>query len=437
MRGPDPNPAARRLPFRRHVDRLANGLPVVTVEMPHLHAASIVLFAKVGSRYESVRDNGLSHFLEHMLFRGTAALPDAYRLSHAIEAIGGTLYAETGRDYSLYQVSLHPDTLADGLRLFGEIFTRPAFADIEVERRVILEELSEDLDDAGRFVQIDDLARAAAFDGHPLAQRIIGPRRNVERFSLADVQRHFQRRYAAANTVLCVAGAARRSQVRAVTAAAFAAIPAGRRQPTAPPRRPAGPRLIVTRHAASQTEVQILFRAFGERDRDYPALLLLARVIDDGMSTRLHRRLIDELGLAYYVSGSVEHFHDTGLYEIDGAAAHENVPAFVAESVRVLQRLCREPPTDDELDKAKRRYRWDLESGFDDPDAMASWWGGTELFFGPVGYTEKLARIAAVTPRDVQRAAARIFRPERMTVACVGLLSRAHARQVQAIVQNG
>src|SRR3954462_3499972 len=97
----------RRLASRRHDDQLPCVLTVVTIEMPHLHSVSVVMFAKVGSRYERPRDNGLSHFLEHMLFRGTTALPDAYRLSHAIEAIGGTLYAETGRDYSLYQVNLH------------------------------------------------------------------------------------------------------------------------------------------------------------------------------------------------------------------------------------------------------------------------------------------------------------------------------------------
>jgi len=111
--------------FSRHKDVLPNGLTVVTVELPHLHSVSVVMYARVGSRYEPVADNGLSHFLEHMLFRGTERLPDAYALNHAIEALGGTLYAETGRDYSLYQISLHPETLQPGLELFGEIFATP------------------------------------------------------------------------------------------------------------------------------------------------------------------------------------------------------------------------------------------------------------------------------------------------------------------------
>src|SRR5205814_3766020 len=126
--------------FSRYKDTLDNGLRLVTVELPHLHTASVVMYARVGSRYESRADNGLSHFLEHMLFRGTESHPDAFRINRAIEGLGGTLYAETGRDYSLYQLSLPPETLSDGLELFGDIFRAPVFDGIEVERRIILEE---------------------------------------------------------------------------------------------------------------------------------------------------------------------------------------------------------------------------------------------------------------------------------------------------------
>ncbi|MEO6951986.1 MAG: pitrilysin family protein [Polyangia bacterium] len=424
----------KRLPFRRHLDELPSGLPFVTIELPHLHSVSIVMYAKVGSRYESARDNGLSHFLEHMLFRGTKALPDAYRLSQAIEAIGGTLYAETGRDYSLYQVSLHPDSLAAGIELFGEIFSVPVFADLDVERRVILEEMSEDLDDKGRFIQIDDIARAAAFPDHKLGQRIIGTRDNVKGFAPTDVRRHFAHGYGGANMLLCISGAVRHGKVLPLVRRAFAAVPTGKRLKATPPKQPTKPEVVITRHASSQTQLQVLFRTFGETDPMYAPLLMLSRIVDDGMSTRLHRRMIDELGLAYYVSGSCEHFHDTGLFEIDGAAAHDNVPAMLDEALRVLWRLRTEVPSLEELDKAKRRYRWDLESTFDDPDAMASWWGGTELFGGPVSYEAKLARIAAVTPDDVRRTAARIFRKERITVAAVGLLGAAQRRQLQRTV---
>jgi predicted Zn-dependent peptidase len=423
--------------FARHKQRLDNGLTSVTVELPHLHSVSVVMYARVGSRYETPNDNGLSHFLEHMLFRGTARLPDAYALNHAIEALGGTLYAETGRDYSLYQISLHPETLIPGLELFGEIFSAPAFADVDVERRIVLEEMLEDHDEDGRLINIDDIARLAVWPDHPLGYRITGPNDNVERFGANDVRRHFASHYGARNMVLTVSGAVAHAEVQPVVARAMGALAPGAALTVMPPLDGQNePRFVYVRKEGSQTDVQLLFRAFAETDPDFPALIALGRIVDDGMSTRLHRRVVDELGLAYYVSASLEAFVDAGLYEVDGNCAHESAPALVRESLAVLARLRDEPPSAAELDKAQRRYRWDLEASFDDPDAMAGWWGGTELFFGPRTLEDKVARVRAVTPEMVQRVAARLVRPERLTVACVGQLSRKAEREVRGIVET-
>ena len=423
--------------FSRHKDVLPNGLTVVTVELPHLHSVSVVMYARVGSRYETVADNGLSHFLEHMLFRGTERLPDAYALNHAIEALGGTLYAETGRDYSLYQISLHPETLQPGLELFGEIFATPAFADVDVERRIVLEEMHEDHDEDGRLVNIDDLARLEVWPDHPLGYRITGPYENVERFDDGDVRRHFASHYGARNMVLAVSGAVKRDDVIGTLHRVFGTLAEG--QPlevTPPPESQDKPRFLYTPREGSQTNVQVLFRAFPETDPDFPALIALGRIVDDGMSTRLHRRVVDELGLAYYVTASMEPFVDAGLYEIDGACVHKHVPALVRESIAVLQKLRDTPPLQEELDKAQRRYRWDLEASFDDPDAMAGWWGGTELFFGPLTVEAKVERVKKVTPEAVQRFAKRLLRPERLTVACVGMLTKKLERQVRGIVEK-
>jgi predicted Zn-dependent peptidase len=395
------------------------------------------MYAKVGSRYESERDNGLSHFLEHMLFRGTERLPDAFQLNHAIEALGGTLYAETGRDYSLYQIRLHPESLSPGIALFGEIFAGPAFADIDVERRIILAEMLEDLDDDGRLVNIDDIARRAVWPDHPLGYRITGPYDNVERFDLGDVRRHFGGFYGARNMVLSVSGDVEHARVLDEVSRAMSALPPGRELTVTPPvDGQTAPQLVYVENEGSQTSLQLLFRGLPELAPEYPSLMALARVVDDGMSTRLHRRLCDELGLAYYVSGSLEHLVDTGLFEVDGTAGHANVPRLVRESLALLGRLRDEPPTVEELDKAKRRYRWDLEASFDDPDAMAGWFGGTELFYAPLDFDDKLARLASVTPESVQAVARHVFRPERLTVACVGLLRKRDEAEVRRIVES-
>jgi predicted Zn-dependent peptidase len=195
-----------RPPYQVARARLSNGLKLVTIETPHLHSATLCLYVRAGSRYETEATNGLSHFLEHMLFRGSARYPSSFALNLAIEELGGTLYAETGRDYSLYQIALNPRHLQRGMEILGDLFAAPEFRDIDLERQIIVEEILEDLDDRGRNVNIDDQSRRQFWGEHPLGFPITGPLRNVRRFSTRDVRAHFRRFYGAANMVLTVAG---------------------------------------------------------------------------------------------------------------------------------------------------------------------------------------------------------------------------------------
>jgi predicted Zn-dependent peptidase len=425
------------LPRFRHVkDVLPNGLRLVTVELPHLHSAALVVYAKVGSRYESPGDNGLSHFLEHMLFRGSACHPSSYALNFAIEDLGGTLYAETGRDYSLYQISLDPAHLADGIAILGDIFGAPAFTQLELEREIILEEINEDLDEGGRDVNLDDLARQLAFPGHPLGQKITGPTANVERFDVDDCRRHFGRFYGARNLIFCVAGPVERDAVVRMAAPVLDALPPGERAASEPPGPlGGGPHFAYVEDKAAQTEVQILFRALPESHPDFVALQALGRVLDDGMSTRLHYTLCDQLGLAYYVSSAIEPYHDAALFELEGAAAHGKLNELVGGMLGLLDKLRTEPVSDKELAKAKRRYRFDLAQAFDDANAMAGWFGGTELFYPPPSYEAKVERMEAVTAADIQRAAAHVLQPDGLVVAASGGLSERQKRALEAKVK--
>ncbi len=423
--------------FKRVMDVLPNGLRLVTVELPHLHTAALVVYAKVGSRYESPQDNGLSHFLEHMLFRGTERYPSSYALNYAIEDLGGTLYAETGRDYSLYQISLNPELVAQGIDLFAEIFGAPAFTQLELEREIVLEEINEDLDEKGRDLNLDDLGRRLAFPDHPLGQKITGPPENVARFTVEDCRRHFARFYGAENLIVCVSGPVQRDAVLAAALPTLGGLPRGAPATSEAPAPPGGgPKYAYVENPGAQTSVQILFRALPESDPDFVVVQALGRVLDDGMSTRLHYTLCDQLGLAYYVSSSIEPFHDAALFELDGAAAHAKFGELVTGMFTLLGRFRTELVTPEELSKAKRRYRYDLASAFDDADAMAGWFGGTELFYPPPSYEQKVARMEAVTAEDIQRAARRVFEPERLIVAASGGLSAKQRRDVQKIVED-
>src|SRR3954452_12999202 len=181
----------KKAPYRVFRSLLPSGLRIVTIETPYLHTANLCLYVRAGSRYETDASNGLSHFVEHMLFRGSSRYPDSFALNLAIEEIGGTLYAETGRDYSLYQIPLQPSELGRGLAIMGDLFSTPAFRDIDLERQIIIEEILEDMDEDERNVNLDDLSRTVAWAKHPLGYTITGPLRNVRRFTVDDVRAHF------------------------------------------------------------------------------------------------------------------------------------------------------------------------------------------------------------------------------------------------------
>jgi predicted Zn-dependent peptidase len=424
-------------PYRVYRDLLPNGLRLSTVETPHLHSAVVAVYVRAGARYETPRTNGLSHFVEHMLFRGSERFPTSFLLNRAIEERGGTLYAETGRDYSLYHVALRPKDVAVAMDILGNLFAAPTFRDIELERPIILEEILEDLDDRGRNVNIHDISRAVAWRGHPLGFPVIGPSRNVRRFTTSDVRQHFRRFYGARNMALCVAGRVKRADVRRLAGQAFAKVPRGKRvEPQAASSHLDGPQVKFVNDEGSQVQLQLVFHAFPEWDPAFPALATLMRLLDDGMSTPLHYRVCDQKGLAYHVSAGLEPLHDSALVEIDAACSPENLAQLVAEILSILRGLATMTVPPAELEKAKRRYIGDLEAGFDDLDGLCGWFGGTELFFRPYSHVERARRVQRVRSEDVQSVASRVFSPKRLTAVAVGPQRPAIAAEVRRLLRK-
>lgn len=432
-----PSASLRSLDPAVATTRLPNGLRVTTVALPHLHTANVALFVKVGSRFETPQDSGLSHFVEHMLFRGTEQHPTSLALNTAVEELGSTLHAETGRDYTLFQLALEPSHVSAGIALLGELLGCPRFADIELERALVLEEMNEDYDEDGVETNVDDIARGLMFGKHALGQRIIGPRANVQRFSAADVRRHFATFYGATNALLCVAGPVEHARVVAAAKRGMSRLPTGAPAIPAPaPAPPAGPILRHVRDAGSQTNLAVLFHGVSELDPDYLAFVTLLRVLDDGMSTRLHYQLADQRGLAYSIHAGIEPLSDIALFEVAGATANGKVPELVREILALLSGLCQGKLEEAELVKARARYRYDTLASIDDAAAMAGWFGGAALYFPPPPLSRRLAAISRVTRKDVIAAARRVLRPEGLVVSAVGALSRSKASELRQVVTS-
>ncbi len=217
--------------------------------------------------------------------------------------------------------------------------------------------------------------------------------------------------------------------------AAFSRVRSGsRRRPRAPEPNGHGPRFRAVHNESAQTQVHVLFHALPETDPGYSALRALIRVLDDGMSTRLHYQICDQKGLAYSVAGSLHSYHDAALLEVDAACSHAKLPALVTETLAMLGRFREELVGEDELEKAKRRFVSDVESSYDDLDGLCGWFGGTELY-SPADPQDKRARaLARVRPAEIREVARRVLRPERLSVTAVGALGHALSRKVEKIV---
>lgn len=422
-------------PLERHTSVLANGLQVVVQPLPHLHTLTVALYFRAGPRFEAPADSGLSHFLEHMLHRGTEAFPSAWHLSDAVERLGSELVAETGRDLCRFALSLSPTQLDEGLALLAEIFSRPRFTEIDTEREVVLEEQQEDYDEDGVETAAGDIAVALALGDHPLGGRILGPPENVKSFSVADLKRHFRRCCGARNMILYVAGPVSTAAAVASAQTHLAALPAGQALAGEAPRlaqRRAQFRYVA--NADSQTEISIVFPAVPADDPMYAACEAMLGVLDGGMSSRMHSRLYDDLGLAYSCGAWMETWHDCGLLHLSADTSHAKVTALITELLTLLGALVATPVHDDELAKVRRRFRLQAARRLDDATRLGELYGGEALYYAPPSLEERLAAIEAVDAAAIQAAARRIFRPAAMTLVLVGTLPRRTVRQLRKTV---
>jgi predicted Zn-dependent peptidase len=187
---------------------------------------------------------------------------------------------------------------------------------------------------------------------------------------------------------------------------------------------------------SAQAEVQLLFRAFADDHPLYPALVAFLRLLDDGMATPLHYRVCDRKGLAYHVSAGIDPLNDASLLEISAACASEKLPDLVSEILGVLRELRDEAVAPVEIDKVKRRYARDLESGFDDVEGLCAWFGDSLLFDRPLrSPVERYQRMAQVTGTQIETVARDVLRPENLIATAVGTFKPAVARKVASIVR--
>ncbi len=404
-----------------HTTRLANGCVIATAEMPHMHSCCVALWALAGSRHESARHGGIAHFVEHLVFKGTASR-SATQILREVEGVGGSLDAYTETDHTCYYARATPDRLGGFADVLFDMYRNAAFAtdDVEREREVIEEEILMYQENPGQAV--DDLLSETAWPGHPLGRPITGTPATLARTGADELRAFNQSRYVGANTLVTVAGPVAHAEVVACMEAA-AALPRGRRAQTRPfPQadRTTGPRLRFDTREIEQAHFSLAFHTHGRTAGERHASKLLSVLLGENMSSRLFQRLREDRGLCYSVQSDLTLLEDTGLFTVYAGVDAEKIVPSVQLALRELRKLADRPPTKPELAAAKDYTIGMLRLSADSTTAQAMWLGESLLAHRrAIRPEETIDALAAVTPAEISSAARTIFQPARATLAAV------------------
>lgn len=405
---------------------LANGLRIITYHMPYTRSAAVQFFVGVGARNESPEKSGISHFVEHMVFKGTELRPKPVQISEAIEGVGGSLDASTDHEHTNYRALVPSTYFATAVDVITDMLRSPLLLNEEIarERSVIVEEISSTYDSPSDIV--DFLFDELLWGDHPLGRDIAGTKQTVRRIKRADLAAHLADGYRPNRIVVSVAGNVDHDAVVEEISKGWsdlAPAPAGHTLPDPAVVHPngTGPIVLPYKKRTEQTNLILGVPALPYTHPDRYTQDVLDAILGGGMSSRLFVEIRENRGLAYSVSSFVRSYRDTGAFGVHAAVDNgELVPAIegiLSELVRIKEMSV----PDTELRKVKEYIKGHTLLSLERSGYVAHWGGWQELMLGRIQTVDDvLDQIEAVTVEDVAELANRLFREDHLRLAVVG-----------------
>ncbi|QQS15588.1 MAG: insulinase family protein [Candidatus Moraniibacteriota bacterium] len=406
--------------YEKHV--LPNGLRVILAPMKEAETVTVLITTATGSRYETKKEGGLSHFLEHMFFKGTKRRPTAISISEELDAVGGEYNAFTSKDRTAYYAKVDKKHAEMALDIVSDIFlnsTLPA-EEIDRERGPILQELNMYEDTPMRHV--GDIFEILLYGDHPLGRDIIGTRENIKGFKRAEFLRYLNRAYVASNVVVGVAGNFDAAWAKEVIERDFSGMRTGKN----PDRKgmvekQKSPAVLLQTKKTDQTHFILGVRSFDFFHEDRHALAVLSTLLGGGMSSRLFVAVRERRGLAYSVRTGTDAYHDAGYLSTQCGVEHENLEKTIAVILEEYKRIATELVPEKELMKAKEHIKGSMAMHLESSDDIVGYLVDQEVLKGEIVLPEdRYAKIDSVTGEDVRRVAGMIFRPDRLNLAVIG-----------------
>jgi predicted Zn-dependent peptidase len=400
---------------------LDNGLRVITTAMPQTRSVSICIFIGVGSRYETEPQAGVSHFIEHLCFRGTPKRTTAREISEAIEGVGGIINAGTDKELTVYWCKVAQPHLRIALDVLADILRHSRFdpADIERERQVITEEINMSKDSPSQMVNmlIDELL----WPQHPLGRDIAGSKESVAAITRETIVEYLGQQYLPGNAVVSVAGAGEHGEMVSAVEKALGGWTESKPNPTySPYKEQKFPRLRIEKKDTEQAHLCLALSGLPLLHPKRFTLDLLNVILGEGMSSRLFTEIRDRLGLAYSIHSYAEHFSDTGAVAVYAGVEPKNLQVAVKAILEQLSRL-REPVPQAELTKAKELSKGRLLLRMEDSRSVAGWMGGQEILTQRIlSVDEVIAIVDAITAEEIQQLAQELLVSNQLRLAVVG-----------------
>ena len=401
---------------------LDNGLRIVTSEMPHTRSACISIFIGAGSRYELPEQAGLSHFVEHLCFKGTERRPTSKEISEAIDGVGGILNGGTDKELTVYWVKVARPHYSVALDLLVDMLRHSKFDPVEMEneRKVIIEELNMSMDSPQS--RVDTLIDEVVWPDQALGRDVAGSKDTVTAINRQMILSHMSRLYLPANSVISVAGDIGHDEVVDSISKAFGEWPGGVTGDwfLAEDSQDV-PRLKVERRKTEQVHLCLAIRGLSNIHPDRFIFDLLNVVLGEGMSSRLFLEIRERKGLAYDIHSHVSYFRDSGSLAVYAGVDPKKTELTIEAILRELMRLRDEQIPGAEVTKAKEMGKGRLMLRMEDTRSVSGWMGGQELLTGRILTVDEVVSIVdAITASDMQRVAQELLLTSKTNLALVG-----------------
>jgi len=401
---------------------LANGVRVITEAMPHVRSVSVGIWIGSGSRRETPEQNGISHFIEHMLFKGTTSR-SAETIARAVDALGGNLDAFTAKELVCFNTKVLDQHLAQAFDVLADLVLNPMFReeDIEKEKGVILEEIKMEADSPDYLVH--EIFSSNFWKDHPLGRSILGTPQSVRRFDSTMMRDFYRAVYAPANLLVTAAGHLTHQGLTGLVRQYFDSLPPG---PGAPPDPlPNTHARIALRNKKSLEQVHLCLGvpSYPLPHQERFACYVLNTLLGGGMSSRLFQNIRERQGLAYAVFSELNPYRDTGCLSIYAGTSVESARQVVESITTEFRQLKSERVNDEELRRAKDHLKGSLMLGLESTGSRMSNLARQEMYFGRFfTLDELLESIESVTAEDVRRIAQTFFDPRQIALTILGNL---------------